>query len=174
MSIDILTTIQGRELQFELLLINSVNNGASVGFIAPLAQDEARQYWLQVDSDLQQGKRLLLAQFIADKLAGAIQLSLCPKANGRHRAEVEKLMVHTDFRQRGIAKQLLIYAEKIALDNQRTLLVLDTRTGDVSSHLYRRQGYIEVGQIPSYVCNSENKFESTTYFYKQLSAPGVS
>lgn len=171
MSIDILTTIQGRELQFELLLINSVNNGASIGFIAPLAQDEAKQYWLQVDSDLQQGKRLLLAQFIADKLAGTIQLSLCSKANGRHRAEVEKLMVHTDFRQHGIAKHLLIYAEKVALDNQRTLLVLDTRTGDVASHLYRRQGYINVGQIPGYVCNSGNKYESTTYFYKQLSAP---
>ncbi|MCW2255068.1 ribosomal protein S18 acetylase RimI-like enzyme [Providencia alcalifaciens] len=171
MSIDILATIQGRELQFELLLIDSVNNGASIGFLAPLVQDEAKLYWLQVDSDLQQGKRLLLAQFIDDKLAGAIQLSLCPKANGRHRAEVEKLMVHTDFRQHGIAKQLLIYTEKVALDNQRTLLVLDIRTGDIASHLYRHQGYIEVGQIPDYVCNSENKFESTTYFYKQLSPP---
>ncbi|EKT62404.1 GNAT family N-acetyltransferase [Providencia burhodogranariea] len=173
MSIDILATIQGHELQFEQLLINGVNNGASIGFIAPLGLDEAKQYWLQVDSEVQQGNRLLLAQFIDNQLAGAIQLSLCQKANGRHRAEVEKLMVHTDFRQHGIAKQLLVYAEQVALDNHRTLLVLDTRTGDVASHLYRRQGYIEVGQIPDYVCSSENKFESTTYFYKQLS-PSIS
>lgn len=141
-----------------------------MGFHTPLTQSDAGSYWHKVEQGLQTGERLLAVKFIGEKLAGAIQLSLCLKANGLHRAEVEKLMVHTQYRQHGIAKQLLAGIEDIALSHQRTLLVLDTRTGDVASVLYRKQGYIEVGQIPQFVTNSNGKFESTTIFYKQLDA----
>lgn len=168
MSIILVATIKGHESQFEDLLIDSVNLGASIGFIAPLSHHEAKQYWLQVDSEIQLNSRLLLTKFIDGQLAGAIQLSLCTKANGLHWAEIEKLMVHTHFRQQGIAKQLLIQAEKLALTHQRTLLVLDTRTGDVASFLYRQMGYIEVGEIPDFVINSDYQLESTTIFYKRL------
>ncbi|HGN9134044.1 TPA: GNAT family N-acetyltransferase [Providencia stuartii] len=78
-------------------------------------------------------------------------------------------MVHTAFRQQGIAKQLLLAVEQVALSHQRTLLVLDTRTGDVAAHLYRQQDYIEVGEIPHFVSNAQQEFESTTIFYKHLS-----
>lgn len=171
MNIELISTIQGHEQQLTALLIDCVNSGASVGFHAPLTQSDAGYYWYKVDKGLQAGERLLVVTFIGDKLVGAIQLSLCLKANGLHRAEVEKLMVHTQYRQHGIAKQLLAAIEDIALGHQRTLLVLDTRTGDAASGLYRKQGYIEVGKIPQFVTNSNGKFESTTIFYKQLGIP---
>ncbi|MEX9542568.1 GNAT family N-acetyltransferase, partial [Escherichia coli] len=95
MSIKEMTSIEGIEQQLESLLIDSVNSGASIGFIAPLMPKDARQYWQKVDNDLRKGERLLVVKYIDQQLVGAIQLSLCLKANGRHRAEVEKLMVHT-------------------------------------------------------------------------------
>ncbi|QIC16364.1 GNAT family N-acetyltransferase [Providencia vermicola] len=168
MSIKEMTSIEGIEQQLEFLLIDSVNSGASIGFIAPLMLKDARQYWQKVDNDLRKGERLLVVKYIDQQLVGAIQLSLCLKANGRHRAEVEKLMVHTAFRGHGMAKQLLMNIEQLALNHKRTLLVLDTRTGDTASHLYCKQGYIKAGEIPHFVTNAQHEFESTTLFYKLL------
>lgn len=168
MGILTLSTIDNDEQQLVQLLIDSVEHGASVGFLAPLSIDEALGYWQQVKSDLMQKKRFLMVCIEDEKIVGAIQIALCLKANGLHRGDVEKLMVHSQFRQRGIATDLLNYAEKIALENHRTLLVLDTRSQDVASALYRKQGYIEVGEIPRFVVNSQGQFEGTTLFYKQL------
>ncbi|MGG4662282.1 GNAT family N-acetyltransferase [Providencia vermicola] len=168
MEIVTLTSIDNNEQQLASLLIDSVEHGASVGFLAPLSIDEASGYWQQIKSDLMQQKRFLIACINDDKIVGAVQIALCLKANGLHRADVEKLMVHSQFRQQGIATQLLNVVEKIALKNNRTLLVLDTRTQDVASALYRKQGYREVGEIPNFVVNSQGQFEGTTFFYKLL------
>ena len=168
MSLKTLLTIQDEQAALERLLIDAVNSGASIGFIAPLSLEDARLYWLQVAQDLMQENRLLLSFFKQNTLAGTVQLSLCQKPNGLHRADIEKLMVHTDFRQQGIGRELLKFAEKIAVEHGRKLLVLDTRTNDAASYLYRQQGYIEVGEIPQFVTNSKNEFESTTIFYKLL------
>ena len=168
MPIKLLSTIQHEEESLESLLIDCVKSGASVGFIAPLQQYDAKQYWQQVETDLLAGSRKLLVFYVEKQIAGALQLSFCQKANGLHRADVEKLMVHSDFRQQGIGRQLLEFAEKFALENHRSLLVLDTRTNDVASYLYCQQGYIEVGKIPKFVTNEKNEFESTTIFYKLL------
>jgi hypothetical protein len=52
--------------------------------------------------------------------------------------------------------------------HNRTLLVLDTRSGDTASVLYRKCGYIEAGPIPAYALNAAGQLDATTYFYKQL------
>ena len=168
MSIKVLSTILNEEDLLDSLLINCVDSGASVGFIRPLLQDDAKKYWQQVEIDLIHGNRKLLVFYKEKRIAGSLQLSLCQKVNGLHRADIEKLIVHTDFRQQGIGRQLLRFAEELALEDHRTLLVLDTRTNDVASNLYRQQGYIEVGEIPKFVTNEKNEFESTTIFYKLL------
>ena len=165
-----LTSTVEVQSQFQLtaLLINCVDNDASIGFIPPLSQTEALRYWQGVEADLQKQTRVLWTATINHQIVGAIQLSFCMKKNGLHRAEVEKLMVHTDHRGKGIGRQLLAKIEQCALNYERSLLVLDTRTGDVASDLYRSAGYVEVGQIPQFVTNREGQFEATTYFYKIL------
>ncbi len=50
----------------------------------------------------------------------------------------------------------------------RSLLVLDTRAGDVASHLYRQLGYLEAGQIPSFARNADGSLAATVIFYKPL------
>ncbi len=55
-------------------------------------------------------------------------------------------------------------AEEIGL----SLLVLDTRLGDIASSLYRAIGYNEAGQIPQFARSSSGELEATVYFYKLL------
>ncbi|MDX7992670.1 GNAT family N-acetyltransferase [Xenorhabdus littoralis] len=156
-----LDDIYTRRNELIKLLHDCVESDASVGFIAPLEKNEAAQYWQGVEADLKSGHRLLLVALEGDKIAGAVQLSLCKKKNGLHRAEVEKLMVHTAYRQRGIGKILMAELEQLAKQQQRSLLVLDTRTNDTASALYRKCGFIEVGQIPDFAINSNGEFSGT-------------
>ena len=163
-----LSDIGPRREELSALLIDCVESGASVGFLPPLPAAEAHQYWDGVAGELPSGSRVLLAALIDQRVAGAIQLSLCMKKNGRHRAEVEKLMVHTAHRSAGLGRRLLDAIERYAQDHGRTLLVLDTRTGDVASTLYRKCGYIEAGQIPSYAMSADGRLHTTSDFYKLL------
>lgn len=150
------------------LLINSVNGGASIGFTAPLCNTQANAYWQNVAKQLTAGERLLLLAYDEDTIVGAVQLSLCAKDNGRHRGEVEKLMVHSSYRNQGIAVQLMHSLEQVANDKNITLLVLDTRLGDNAEPLYRKLGFNEVGKIPNFTKNETGIFEATVIFYKQI------
>ena len=168
MMLKLLDTVGETRLELAALLVDCVESGASIGFVPPLPTSEALAYWDGLSAELQHGSRLLLVAMIENRVAGAVQLALCTKKNGLHRAEVEKLMVHTEHRGCGLGRALLARIERLARDRRRTLLVLDTRTGDVASSLYRKCGYIEAGQIPDYALNSRGGLDATTFFYKQL------
>ncbi|OEF27540.1 GNAT family N-acetyltransferase [Vibrio rumoiensis] len=152
------------------LLQDCVSSGASVGFLPPVKAEQAQQYWQGVQQDINDDShtRLLLGAFENEKLVACVQLSLASKANALHRAEVEKLMVHTRYRGKGISKHLLSHLESEAQKYKRTLLVLDTRIGDVASDLYKRMGYTEAGQIPNFALSANGQLEGTVYFYKIL------
>ncbi|EFA83785.1 hypothetical protein PPL_02853 [Heterostelium album PN500] len=159
------------------LLIDSVQSGASVGFIAPLPRIDAVSYWLSVQNDLKERSRFMLIAIDENtdvnskdslEILGSVQLSLCMKKNGLHRAEVEKLMVKSTHRGKGIATVLMNEIERLAKNNGRTLLVLDTRQDDVASRLYTKLSYIEAGVIPQYALSSNGELSGTTYFYKLL------
>lgn len=152
------------------LLRDSVTGGASVGFLPPISDAEATDYWRSVEDELPGGNRRLLVATIEGRLVGAVQLALCAKINGMHRAEVEKLMVHSSQRGAGIARQLMGAVEQTAVQSRRTLLVLDTRLGDVAEQLYRKLGYREAGRIPAFARGASGELEATCLFYKQLNA----
>ena len=61
------------------LLIDSVANGASVGFHRPLARPEADAYWRDVCADVGRGRVLLFAAYIDGQLVGTAQLQPIPK-----------------------------------------------------------------------------------------------
>ena len=114
------------------ILIQVVNDGASIGFLPPLAASEANKYW---DGALSPDVILFVAK-INGKIVGSVQLHLCTKQNGKHRAEIGKLMTHPLFRRRGIGRLLIRKAEERAVQEGRSLIVLDTREGDPSNLLY--------------------------------------
>ncbi len=150
--------------QLAQLLISVVEDGASIGFLPPLSAEEALEYWRGAT----QPGVLLWTAWKGEKLCGTVQLQLCTKANGRHRAEVAKLMVHPAERNQGIARALMSRLEARAEQEERRLLVLDTRTGDPSNQLYLSLGYQVVGTIPGYALSASGDKDATTIYYKEL------
>ena len=149
------------------LLRDAVDAGASVGYLAPLADADGRAFWHAVKAALAEG-RVLLAAYVGDRLVGAVQLDPVGKPNGRHRAEVQKLLVLREFRGRGIAKALMAAVERKAASLDRWLLVLDTVPGQPAEKLYERLGYRRAGVVPDYAEKSGGGFEPTVIFYKKL------
>lgn len=147
------------------LLQDAVDSGASVGFLPPLTHEEAEQFWREAASD---EHRVVIAAFDDKQPVGCVQLALATKANGSHRAEVQKLMVHTSQRGRGIAPDLMRRAEEEAANRGRTTVVLDTRKGDTAEKLYERLGYVRAGEIPRYARGASGDLHATVFFYKLL------
>ena len=98
-----------------------------------------------------------------------MQLDLDTPPNQTHRGEVSKLLVHPSIRRRGIAQRLMVRLEAEARSCGRTLITLDTRTGDKAEPLYASLGYVVAGVIPGYARDPrEDRLDATTYMYKRL------
>lgn len=160
--------IDDHEQGLSLLLEDSVNNGASIGFLAPIEKNEVLNYWREVNHKLAQGNSRLWIAIREGKIVGSVQLSLVSKKNGIHRAEVEKLMVLTSARKQGIATLLMNELENFAREKDLRLLVLDTREDDVSELLYSKIGFVRVGVIPSFALSSNGNYDGTAIYYKKL------
>jgi hypothetical protein len=158
------------------ILYETVQAGASVGFVLPWSVEDSRSFWTQtVFPAVERRERLLLVAIQDDRAVGTVQLSVQMPPNQAHRGEVAKLLVHPDFRKQGIAKRLMVQLESRALSLQKRLVTLDTRTGDTAEPLYRSLGYQIAGVIPGY-CRApdSDRLDSTTYMYKNLSPPHIS
>jgi ribosomal protein S18 acetylase RimI-like enzyme len=145
------------------MLVRVVDEGASIGFLPPLAYEEALAYWRGV---LGPGVLLWIA-LEGGTIAGTIQLQLAGKANAQHRAEIAKLMVHPDYRRKGIAGLLMDVAEAAAEAEGRELLILDTREGDPSNLLYQSRGFLEAGRIPYFAQSGDGRLHTTVLYYKK-------
>ena len=155
---------------FATVLHACVHAGANVNFVLPFSLEESAAFWVgKVAPALKNGKRVLWAAIENDRIAGTVQLDYDTPPNQPHRAEVTKLLVHPDFRRRGIAKALMRELESEALRLGRNLITLDTRTGDKAEPLYSSMGYQTVGIIPDFCVDPvENRLHPTTIMYKAL------
>lgn len=112
---------------------------------------------------------MLLVAHNSERIAGSVQLDYDTPANQPHRAEIRKLLVHPEFRRRGIAQALMAELERRASRLGRCLITLDTRTGDKAESLYASLGYRTTGVIPGYCRDPvEDQLDSTTIMYKVL------
>ncbi|WP_307730930.1 GNAT family N-acetyltransferase [Pseudoduganella chitinolytica] len=150
------------------VLHDCVAHGASVGFVLPFDVSAARRWWLTVAQQVDAGARTVFVARDADGICGTVQLALAMPANGAHRAEVNKMLVHTRARRRGIALQLMTAAEERARELGRSLLVLDTWTGSGAEHLYRQLGFEVSGTIPAFARLEDGSLGATTVMYKLL------
>lgn len=132
MQITLLTKNETRRRLDELasLLTDAVRHGASIGYTRPLAAAEVGAYWRGVAGEVAAGRKILLAALDErGRLVGSAQLAIETRSNGRHRAEVQKLMVRHRARGRGIGAALMARLEEAARADGRTLLFLDTSIG---------------------------------------------
>jgi GNAT superfamily N-acetyltransferase len=146
------------------ILIGVVEQGASVGFLPPLAREEAVRYWQGVPKP---GVVLLVAERDG-KIVGTAQLEMAMRANGRHRAEVNKVLVDPECQRQGIGRRLMTELEEVARREGRTLLHLDTREGDASNAVYRAAGWTEAGRIPKWARSASGTLDATVFYYKEL------
>ena len=131
---------------------------------------EAAAYWLSVVDAIRTDNRILIVAFFEGKIAGAVQLALESRANGNHRAEVMKLMVHNRARRNGIGEALMRRVEEVARRRGRSLIVLDTRSGcqDAAEKLYDKLGYRKAGIIPRYARSACGTLHDTVFMYREL------
>ncbi len=165
--------LQAGELQEQLdslagVLADCVAGGASVSYLEPFSHEDARTAFRGFAAEVEQGRRLILAAFDGSVLVGTVQLILAVPPNQPHRGEIAKLLVHRSARRRGIAERLMERAEDEARTEGKTLLVLDTVTGDAAERLYARLGWTTVGVIPNYALYPDGRPCDTTVFFKAL------
>lgn len=156
--------------EFAGLLHACVHAGANVNFVLPFPLAEASAFWRErVLPPLGQGRRLLLAAREEGRLLGTVQLDHDTPPNQPHRAEVAKLLVHPAARRRGIARALMGELEGRARGLGRSLLTLDTRTGDAAEPLYLSLGYERAGIIPDFCLDPlVPRLYPTTIMFRRL------
>ncbi|MBO1329747.1 GNAT family N-acetyltransferase [Streptomyces sp. VRA16 Mangrove soil] len=146
-----------------------VDGGSSLGFLHGLTRDEAIAWWNDLAPAVADGSLAVWAA--ADpsgRCLGTISLGFGTMPNGRHRAEVRKLMVHSAARGQGLGRTLLAAAERTAAERGITLLVLDTETGSPAERFYRAAHWQQAGTIPDYAADPAGVLRPTTLFYKHL------
>ncbi|MBT9599245.1 MAG: GNAT family N-acetyltransferase [Vitreoscilla sp.] len=155
------------------LLRDCVGRGASIGWSAVPSPDEAHAFWAHCLDSAVRGERGMWVAVDGAAVLGTVQLVLDMPGNGRHRAEIVKLQVAPTARRQGLAGLLMDAAETEALAQGRSLLVLDTRSGDSAEPLYRRRGYQLAGRIPAYALSTEGVLDSTSVMFKRFGPGGL-
>ena len=143
--------------------------GASVGFELPFPHEESRAFWLGLHGAVERGERRLFVVRGEDgRIDGTLQLVLAGMPNGRHRAELSKMLVHPRARRQGVAQRLVLHAEALARALGRILIVLDTCSGEPAEGMYLKLGYERCGEIPQYATMPDGRLGATTFMYKLL------
>jgi ribosomal protein S18 acetylase RimI-like enzyme len=154
------------------VLLDCVNRGSgvSISFYPPLDPARARQFWLDKFEDVARGKRILLVARESEisRVVGTVMVEFPGVDNQPHRGDVQKMLVHGDFRRRGIGTALMKALEIASLEAGRTLLVLDTLKEGDAEDLYQQLGWQRVGEIPYFVRGPQGQYASTVFFYKNL------
>ena len=150
------------------LLIDAVEGGASVSFMAGLSRAEAEAFWEARIDEMADGRTLIFAAFDGSQLLGSVLLHPAWQPNQLHRADVAKLLVRRSARRRGVGSRLMEALETRAAALGRTLLTLDTGRGSAGEPFYHGRGYIFVGVIPGYALMPDGSPCDTSVFYKRL------
>ena len=159
-----------RTAELSAVLIDCVEGGASVSFMAPLTRSRADAFWRGVAEGVAAGDRtLLVAEDAARRrIVGTVQVVYAWPENQPHRADVAKMLVHRAARRQGLGGLLMRAAEDAARAAGRTLLVLDTVTGSDADRLYTKLGWTAVGVVPNYALWPDGRPCDATVFYKAL------
>ena len=152
------------------LLVDAVEQGAGVNFMAGVTTAETRAWWLARTDQVADGMMVPIVALEAggERVVGSVLLIYSATPNSPHRAEIGKVLVHSSARRRGLGRELMLAAESRARADGRWLLILDTVTGSEADRFYRSLGWNEVGQVPDFALMPDGTLTSTTYFWKSL------
>ena len=153
------------------LLVDAVESGAAVSFLAPLTLERAEGWWRKTISGSDTRAVFLVARD-AEGIVGSVQLHPAWAPNQPHRADVAKLLVHRRGRRSGLGTRLMQTVEDAARRAGFRLLMLDTKRGTEAERLYRRLGWTYAGTIPRFAVDPDGVTpHDTVIFYKELNHP---
>jgi GNAT superfamily N-acetyltransferase len=169
------------------LLLDVVDGGSSVNFLAGLTDAEATAWWTARIPDIDDGTITAFAAIDpaaagaapassqeatrgapVGGLVGSTLLIRSRNANATHRAEIGKVLVHRTARRRGLASALMTAVEARARADGRWLLILTTEADSAAAALYRGLGWVELGTMPDNARRVDGSLVAATYFWKDL------
>lgn len=153
--------------------VNTDPTSSSIGFLAPLSDYDAREYWLRLFHSVIGPKpttTLLVATDAgSDEVLATAQIACIPKETHAHRGEVRKLLVHPSRRRSGLGRVMMGAAEKTARDVLGLeMLVLDTASETPARNFYLQTGWREWGVCPEYAKFADGKKGDCSFFVKTL------
>jgi GNAT superfamily N-acetyltransferase len=156
------------------LLVDAVDGGAAVNFMAGVTEAEAAAWWSARLAQVEDGT---ITPFVARSrvaggggrsIVGSTLLIRSRNQNSPHRAEIAKVLVHRSMRRQGLGRALMEAAEDQARSEGRWLLILDTQSGTAAEALYRSLGWQELGTLPNHSYRTDGVLAPTTFFWKDL------
>lgn len=161
-------TLPTRTTALARLLMDAVEGGASIGFMAPLSAQDAWAYWYGLMSSLSDGHCLLWVAQEDDVVLGTVQMFIPSTADSRNRAELRKLLVHSSARRMSIGSRLVQTVEQHAATLGRGLVHLEARLGSTAERFFRSTGYSTAGVLPDFALDAHGTLHSTAIHYKQI------
>ena len=154
------------------LLVDAVESGAAVSFLAPLTLERAEGWWREIFS-ASTTRAIVLVARDHEGIVGSVQLHPAWAPNQPQRAEITKLLVHRRGRRAGLGERLMSAIESAAREAGFGLLTLDAKRGEAAERLYRRRGWIHAGTIPRFALDPDGTTpHDAVIFYKELDRQG--
>ncbi|MEA2621700.1 MAG: hypothetical protein QOH61_610 [Chloroflexota bacterium] len=150
------------------LLVDAVESGAAVNFLAGLDFGRAAAWWAEREAAVAAGEMVPFVARQDGRVVGVTLLLPSGKENAPHRAEVAKVLVHRSARRQGVARRLLAAAEAGAVARGLSLLILDTEGGSDAERLYLSLGWQVTGSVPGYALNVGGQPRAATFMWKSL------
>jgi len=103
------------------------------------------------------------------EVAGVVSLWKPESETGPHRGEVEKLFTSPNHRRKGVARNVMRELERVARQNGRWSLLLDTIVDSDAEYVYPRLGYDKVGVVKAHGYSPEDgRLVDELFFSKDL------
>ena len=170
-----ISSLTGKELDTHApalgeIMAQTVMDGAAIGFMQPFSPGDGLAFFTeQVFAEVRAGRRVLLAARLDGEIVGSVQLITALPPNQPHRCEVAKMMVSPGARRKGVGRALMQALDVEARAAGKTLVTLDTKTGDKAEPLYKDAGFRTAGVIPGFALDPDAQaLHATTYMYKAL------
>jgi acetyltransferase len=150
------------------LLLDAHDAGAALGLAGPLTRERARLVWVEAAERLEPGERVLLGAVEDGRVVGTVQIARTAVENGRHRGEVQWLVVLSELRGRSVGRALLDAAMERARGMELRLLWLTTHADSGADRFYERCGWTRVGVIPSYSVRPDGSLVANAFYYREV------
>lgn len=103
------------------------------------------------------------------EVAGVVSLSKPLSETGPFRGIVEKLFTSPMHRRKGVARMVMRELERLARQDRRWSLMLDTEVGSEAEGVYPRLGYTRMGVVETYgISPKTRELVDEVWFWKDL------